>query len=64
MNQTVAGPADPQKTADVEEESPAVESLDSFLREIEERASTQTRVLLEALERQEKFRWRYWGINE
>jgi len=64
MNQTVTGPADPQKGADVAEPLSLVESLDKFLRDIEERASTQTGVLLEALEREEKSRWRHWGINE
>jgi hypothetical protein len=64
MNNTIVKPADPQEPAEAEKRQQDAESDNLFIKQIEERASAQTQVLLGVLERHEGLRWRHWGINE
>ncbi|HWW03113.1 MAG TPA: hypothetical protein VNZ64_25655 [Candidatus Acidoferrum sp.] len=64
MNETSARPTDSKESADARKPDQEVESLDTFIKQIEDRASAQTQVLLGVLEREEKAHWRHWGINE
>ena len=64
MNETIVKPAGPQEPAEAQKQQPEVESFDLFIKQIENRACTQTQVLLGVLERDEAARWRHWGINE
>lgn len=53
-----------KERADTTKQQLPVEPPDLFIRQIEERAFTQTQVLIEVLEREDRAHWRHWGINE
>lgn len=64
MNETRARTAGPEEPAVVTKPPPETDSLEQFMMQIEERASTQTEVLIEVLHQNETAQWRHWGINE
>ena len=64
MNKTIVKPADPEGSVEEQKQQQEAESPDLFIKQLEERASAQTQVLLGVLERDEAARWRHWGINE
>ena len=63
MNESSAKAAGLKERADTRNEQPTVEPPDLYIRQIEERAFTQTQVLIEVLEREDRSHWRHWGIN-
>jgi hypothetical protein len=64
MNKISVKPADLKEPADAGKREQELGSFDLVIKQIEDRASTQTQVLLGVLEREESAQWRHWGINE